>query len=107
MRITRKQLNSLPVYTESEVFLGYVVDFELDIDTHQIVQYHVSKMKIVNELLNTIGSHNALLISASQVRSITVERMVVDDAVKPVEEDAIQADINKSPTASPALSFDK
>ncbi len=85
MRINHKQLFNLPVYTEDNEFLGYIVGLEIDTDTHVVVTYYVSKHKLVTELLSSLVRDSSLLVSSKQVVSITNERMIVQSTVVPIE----------------------
>ena len=71
MRITFSQLKKLPVKTQSGVYLGKVVDAILSVDENLILQYQVRSHKIVGR---------TFLINNSQVREITAEKIIVDDA---------------------------
>ncbi|MBU0731402.1 hypothetical protein KKC88_00810 [Patescibacteria group bacterium] len=85
MRLSNKQILNLPVYTQSEDFLGRVIGFEVDAANHQIVQYHVgSSSSMKNILTNTPD----FLISENQVIEVNEEKMIVEDLViKELEED--------------------
>lgn len=83
MRISHKQLFNLPVYTEDNVALGYVVGLDINTDSHTITAYYVSKHKLVTELLNALVRDNSLQISPSQVVAITSEHMVVQSTAIP------------------------
>lgn len=87
MRINHKQLFNLPVYTEEEIFVGYVVGLDINTDDHSITTYHVSKHKLVAELLSSFMRDNALLIAANQVVSISSESMVVKSTSIPADAD--------------------
>lgn len=65
-----EQLKHLPVQTKSGQVLGKVTGIIFDPETHGILQYEVKQ--------GTFGG--VLLISISQVVSISAERMIVDDA---------------------------
>lgn len=71
MRINFSQLKKLPVYTESGVYLGKVVDAVLSVEENLILQYKVRS--------HIVG--RTFLINNSQVREITAEKIVVDDAI--------------------------
>lgn len=81
MRISKRQLNDVVVVTQSGSVLGRVVDFEIDVDTHQVVTYYVRGGDLLKELLTKDA---ALYISASQVISISVDKMVVEDTAQKV-----------------------
>ncbi len=71
MRLNAKKLISLPVFTQSGEHLGKVTDINLDVDEQAVVEYLVT---------SGIIKHLNLLIKTAQVKSITAEKMVVDDA---------------------------
>ncbi|MEK7623866.1 MAG: PRC-barrel domain-containing protein [Patescibacteria group bacterium] len=71
MRITLKQIKSLPVETASGTALGHVHDLVIDIDTHFIVQYEVHS--------SLLSGHRSYLINREQVLSVTKEKIVVAD----------------------------
>jgi sporulation protein YlmC with PRC-barrel domain len=72
MIISAKGLINLPVFTLSGIKLGKVNDVQLDIDAQVIAHYVVAS-----------GSwkKKTFLIAPAQVRSITAERMTVNDAL--------------------------
>ncbi len=74
MQITFSQLKKLPVYTQSGIYLGKVVDAVLEVDSNLVFQYKVQSHKVVGR---------TFLINVSQVRSITTEKIIVDDASVP------------------------
>ena len=99
MRFYGKTLNHLPVENRSGDKLGRIVDFEMDPENHQIVVYVVRPSRLTSPLVKS-----DLRISDSQVVSLTAEKMVVEDNVKP----AVVADSRRSrprflKEASPAL----
>ncbi|OGY47922.1 MAG: hypothetical protein A3J62_02860 [Candidatus Buchananbacteria bacterium RIFCSPHIGHO2_02_FULL_38_8] len=75
MEITSDNLINLPVYTQSGQYLGRVTSFEIDVDSYAIIYYHV-RTGLIKGLW-----HQELLISQSQVISVSKEKMVVDDNV--------------------------
>lgn len=77
MVISSKDLIGLPVLTQMDQELGKISGFDLDVDTQRIKHYHVKKHSILAELLG----EKDLIISESQVISITKVRMTVEDAV--------------------------
>ena len=83
MRINFKQLKTLPVITESGQNLGRFNDCEIDNESHAVLKYYLNP-----GLLKT-----ALLISPSQIKSITSERVVVFDNV--IKETTLLADATK------------
>ena len=90
MLLPIKTIISLPVFTSGGVKLGKVIDANFDIDAHAIFQYIVAA-GVVNK--------KTYLIRPIQVKSITAEKMVVDDAV--LAQVAEQTSNNK--LSSPAL----
>jgi sporulation protein YlmC with PRC-barrel domain len=76
MQLTFDQLKNLPVYTYSGNLLGKVEEMEIDSQTHQIIKYQVKSQEIIKRL--TAGK---LLISPSQIISLTDEKMVVEDSI--------------------------
>ncbi len=80
MKLRKKELIHLPVYTESGQHLGRVIDFELDSATHTIERYCVGSRDVIKELLQ-----ETLLVSAEQVVSISDEKMIVEDTVVPLQ----------------------
>lgn len=77
MIISSQDLIGLPVFTQLEQELGKISGFDLDVETHAILKYHVKKHSIIEDLLGA----KDLIIDQSQVISITSDKMVVDDAV--------------------------
>lgn len=77
MFIDLKTLTRLPVSTESGVYLGRARNIELDTDTHQVRRYSVG--------LGWLG-RNSHLISPSQIKSISADKIVVEDAVIKVKQ---------------------
>jgi len=75
MKIQSSDLINLPVYTQGGQHLGRVDSFAINIDSHQITHYHV-KTGLIKGLW-----HQQLVIVASQVISISKEKMVVEDNV--------------------------
>ena len=100
MRLQSKQLLNLPVYTESQHFLGRVMDFEMDTSTHQVIMYSVGSSSLVKKLL---GEREELLINHEHVISLTEEKMTVQDNI--LKERVIQEEskLSKiSPIPAPA-----
>jgi sporulation protein YlmC with PRC-barrel domain len=78
MYIPSQQLLRLPVVTRSGQRLGRVIGFEMDIDTGVVCRYQV-RIGLLSGLWN-----KTLLIDRSQVVSISVEKMVVEDMLTPI-----------------------
>lgn len=76
MILKKQDIINLPVYTQSNDHLGQVVDFELSSDTHTIEKYIIRSGLIVGRIL-----HKDLLVSPSQVISITTKKMIVEDTL--------------------------
>lgn len=95
MSLRKDQLINLPVVTQSGESLGRVYDFEVEEGTHMILRYHVRGGTLLKELL---GNADGLIVSHTQVVELGPERMVVVDAVMPV-----QANTNKKTIKKPAL----
>jgi hypothetical protein len=81
MNLNKSDLLNLPVFTQSNVHLGKVCDFEVDPVTHMIQKYHIRSGGLIEELLQ-----KELLVSKDQVISLNAEKMIVEDGVVPVKE---------------------
>jgi len=81
MQISYEQLNNLPVYTQSQQFIGRVGNIIIDADTHIIKKYLVKKSSLVKELLSALSQEKDLEVSPSQVISINKDKMIVQDNV--------------------------
>ena len=92
MQINIKKLLLLPVYTESGTRLGKVGDVVLDIDNHSVWHYVVHSGGLM--------SKDTYLVRPIQVKSITSEKMVVEESVtkEPAKEKSL-------PAANPAKSL--
>jgi len=83
MRISLKQLKTLPVLTESGANLGQVVDLELDVNNHSIAKYIVAAWPVILK-------REKLFIAPEQVVAIDAKKVLVKDgtirvaAAKPV-----------------------
>lgn len=71
MIINLATLLKLPVYTESGIKLGKIFDLEMDTENQMVLRYLVRPNFI---------SMQRFLIQSAQVKEITSEKMVVDDA---------------------------
>ncbi len=89
MQISSSDLLNLPVYTQSNTYLGRLASFDVDIDSHAITSYHV-KTGLIRGLW-----HEQLTIALSQVISISLEKMIVEDNV------AKEAELEKVNLAAP------
>lgn len=100
MSLSSKDLINLPVYTQSDKYLGKVLSFEIDADTQTVIKYYVRAGSLAAELL---GESKELIISQNQVISLTEEKMVVEDLVgMDLAEEKKQASKNKE--AVPVMS---
>ena len=72
MQLNLTTLLKLPVFTESGAKLGRVYDGWFDVEEQIITGYSVRPHAL---------SRQSLLIKPAQVKSITKEKMIVDDAV--------------------------
>lgn len=72
MRVSLRQLKKGRVETVSGVFLGHVVDVEMDTEGQMVVNYHVRR--------SVLGG-DVLLISRNQIVRFEEEKMVVDDSL--------------------------
>ncbi len=76
MRILLSQLKRKKVETQSGVMLGKIRDCEFDSEAHTIVNYRVRPFPI---------AAGGILISPTQIKSISDDKIIVDDAVKKAE----------------------
>lgn len=97
MQLSSKDLMHIPVRTQSDVFLGYVIGFEMDTLQHLVQNYYVKKGVFTTPFLHNVGSAD-YSIHRSQVLSITPERILVEDAV--VKDEALQKAENTAPLPS-------
>ena len=79
MILNHKQLLNLPVYTESSDYLGRIINFEFNPETHQILVYLVGSSSWVKTILGE--KIPELKIASAQVISISEEKMIVEDNV--------------------------
>lgn len=75
MQLSSRQVIGLPVETKSGLKLGVVADFEIDTEQQAVARY-VVKPALVPRLLA-----RELMVGASQVVSITNEKIIVEDGV--------------------------
>lgn len=80
MQFRDKDLRGVPVFTKSGDKIGKLVGFLIDTNQHTVAQYLVSRSRLISRILP-----EELSISPSQVISLDVEKMVVDDMVIMVE----------------------
>lgn len=76
MLISHNSLLHLPVFTESNGFLGRIHSFDVDIESQSIIKYHVQGGGLLQGFLA-----QKLLVDRSQVVSISKDKMIVEDAV--------------------------
>lgn len=99
MNLSSKDLINLPVYTQSDKYLGKVLSFEMDAETQSIIKYYVKAGNLAADLL---GESKELIVFQNQVISLTEEKMVVEDLVgKDLAEEKEQVSKNKE--AVPAM----
>lgn len=78
MKILAKQLLHLPVETQSGMRLGEIDDMEMDIDQHNVLRYVVRPAFVPRPFAKE------LIITPTEVVSITAVKMIVKDGVVPV-----------------------
>ncbi|MGC9049100.1 MAG: PRC-barrel domain-containing protein [Patescibacteria group bacterium] len=76
-----KNIIGLMVYTQGGIFLGRVVDFEIEPNSGQIVKYFVKSKNPIKNLFQ-----RKLVISKEQVISIDKEKMIVEDNWQKIKE---------------------
>lgn len=74
MIVTARQFFGLPVVTKSGLYVGRVIDVEIDVVSHTILRYRVRSKGLFHFL-----SRYDFLVSATQVVRVTSECMVVED----------------------------
>ncbi|MDD4607177.1 MAG: PRC-barrel domain-containing protein [Patescibacteria group bacterium] len=92
MKATR--IINLPVFTQSDQFLGHVLDLEIDILSGKIEQLYVGDQKLLDKILR---AEKYLLIHASQIVSISKDKVIVEDSTLKLGETL------KSEVAIPAI----
>jgi sporulation protein YlmC with PRC-barrel domain len=73
-------IKGLPVVTEAGDSVGKVTGMVIDIDSHQVIQYLVSKSRLLSALLP-----EELMIHHNQVISVTEEQMTVRGGLTEIE----------------------
>ena len=73
-------IKGLPVVTEAGDSVGKVTGMVIDVDSHQAIQYLVSKSRLLPALLP-----EELMIHYSQVISVTEERVTVRGGLTEIE----------------------
>ena len=79
--LNSNQIIGLPVYTQAGMFLGKVIKVETLPDDQTAQKYIVQN---ANPLKNLISGQ--LVVDASQVISVTVEKIIVEDSIKKVSD---------------------
>ena len=101
MSINYKKILGVSVYTKSQVLLGKISSFELDLENQHIAYYIVKSLNPFRSLFS-----QKLLIHRSQVVSLSESKMVVDDNVatqSAVVDDVSQNTISKREGEVPTL----
>ncbi len=84
MRINSHDLLGLPVVTAIGKKLGKIISFDIDVESHAIIQYDVGPRNWPRALTH-------YLVAPEQVVSITAEQMTVKDGVVPAAEERVPA----------------
>jgi sporulation protein YlmC with PRC-barrel domain len=77
MKILYSKFIELPVYTETDTYLGKVSDLEFDLDNYGILKIYLKSKNPLRGLFE-----DTLIINISQIIKITNEKIVVDNNVK-------------------------
>lgn len=77
MILRYQQLLHLPVETISGLKLGFIIAFDVETEQQVVTRYYVRAGLLARPFASE------LIISASQVVSLTNEKMVVEEAVAP------------------------
>ncbi len=75
MVLPLSKIKNLPVFTQSNLRLGIVVDIEIEIESQTILRYIVQQGQILGRL------QEPLLVHRNQVLEITNERIIVEDSL--------------------------
>lgn len=73
------------VETQSGLFLGYIVGFELETDNGAIEKYYVRSKMVISGLWE-----KSLIINKAQIINFDEDKMVVDDAVVKINNSKIK-----------------
>lgn len=92
VRLTLRDLKSLPVVTVSGRAIGRVIDVEIHPETQRIEAFHVRPHALLPGLLR-----GALIIDRRQVVRLTHEALIVEDVALAVDQAA--TDPHPSPSA--------
>lgn len=76
MTLNKEKLIGLSVFTQAGEALGKISDFEMEPQSQKIIRYYVASKDLIKEIFN-----KELIVSSSQVISITAEKMVVEDNI--------------------------
>lgn len=76
-----KKIKDLPVYTESNNFLGYPTDLEINCETGKINKIFVRNKNLLKNLFQ-----GCLIIDFNQIISISKKEIIVEDNIKKVED---------------------
>lgn len=102
MELCNKKIVHLPVFTRAGKELGKVSSFDIDLETQRVSRFYVKSNHLIAELFS-----KELIIAASQVISITEEKMVVEDLHLKEKEGVVNKDRLLKDNAAPPVSFSK
>lgn len=74
MELQAKKILNLPVLTQSGKELGKISGFDVDPESQTVIRYYVKSSRFIAELFS-----RELIVAATQVVSLTEEKMVVED----------------------------
>jgi sporulation protein YlmC with PRC-barrel domain len=95
MRIADSQLKGLSVVTETGDPIGKVAGMVIDVDSHSVIQYKVSRSRLLSALLP-----EEMLVHHNQVVSVDEEKMVVKGSLPEVEEAAKALKVREAASGS-------
>jgi sporulation protein YlmC with PRC-barrel domain len=72
--ISGKKIIGLTVKNESGDILGKVYNFELEVDSQLVLEYHIKGEGLLKKFMTP-----EIIVHRSQVKSISEEEMIVDD----------------------------
>ena len=102
MNLNHQQLINLPVYTQSDDYLGRVSGFDFNTDSHTISKYYIKQSSFVKNLLGSLNHTYDLVIASAQVVEINEEKMIVENNIAKDLESA-QEKIKNSATIPASL----
>ena len=76
-----KQIINMRVYTQSNDYLGRIINIEIDTETFYITKYFIKTLNIIKNLFQ-----NYLIINHTQVISILDNKMIVEDNIGKIKE---------------------